>query len=311
MGDETLRFSIGAVARATGLTVDTLRVWERRYAVVTPTRDERGRLYTSDDVHRLQLLATLVARGHAIGRIARLANPQLALLQAAATTHPAPGGTSPLPGAARRRETTAFPDALLAALQRFDSVALEDELARLGAVLPPRAFVYEVVLPAMQRVGKEWHAGRLTVAQEHLFSAAVRNLLGTLIRLSSRDRVTRRLLFATPSGDRHEFGILVSAMLAALHGVGVVYVGADLPAADIVDAAIQSRVDGVVLGALQAASDPSVVREVRTVASQLPPGVELWLGGGAFIGAVPESRVLHLKDFQAYEQELSRLIGRP
>ena len=37
------RYPIGAVSVLTGLTVDTLRAWERRHRVVTPSRDDRGR----------------------------------------------------------------------------------------------------------------------------------------------------------------------------------------------------------------------------------------------------------------------------
>ena len=82
----------------------------------------------------------------------------------------------------------------------------------------------------LKQVGDEWHANRLNIAQEHLLSGAVRSLLGAMVRLYSKEDVPRRLLFATPSGERHEFGILAAAMLAAAGGLGVVYVGADVPA---------------------------------------------------------------------------------
>ena len=64
------RYPIRAVSRLTGLSVDTLRAWERRHNVVTPVRDDRGRMYSGTDVKRLQLLAAAVDRGHAIGRLA-------------------------------------------------------------------------------------------------------------------------------------------------------------------------------------------------------------------------------------------------
>ena len=64
------QYPIGAVAVLTGLTVDTLRAWERRHKVVTPARDERGLVYDDADVRRLQLVAAAVSRGHAVGRLA-------------------------------------------------------------------------------------------------------------------------------------------------------------------------------------------------------------------------------------------------
>ena len=65
----------------TGLSVDTLRAWERRYEAVVPARDDRGRVYTDAHVQRLKQLAALVEQGHAIGRIAGLSDASLARLR--------------------------------------------------------------------------------------------------------------------------------------------------------------------------------------------------------------------------------------
>ncbi|WP_242513531.1 MerR family transcriptional regulator [Halochromatium salexigens] len=71
-------YRIGAVARLTGIPPDTLRVWERRYAVVEPIRSEAGtRLYSAQDVGRLTLIKRLVDNGDAISHIAALNLAQL------------------------------------------------------------------------------------------------------------------------------------------------------------------------------------------------------------------------------------------
>ncbi len=71
-------FRIGAVSRLTGVPADTLRVWERRYGVVIPTRSPAGtRLYCAEDVGRLGLIKQLVDKGDAISRVARLSIEQL------------------------------------------------------------------------------------------------------------------------------------------------------------------------------------------------------------------------------------------
>ena len=71
-------YRIGAVARLTGIPPDTLRVWERRYAVVEPLRSEAGtRLYAAEDVGRLTLIKRLVDNGDAISHVAALNLAQL------------------------------------------------------------------------------------------------------------------------------------------------------------------------------------------------------------------------------------------
>jgi len=84
----------GAVAKLTGIPVQTLRVWERRYNIVGPRVSATGqRLYASADVARLTLIKQLVDSGHAIGSIAVLGLEQLqAMFDQASRAHfPAPG----------------------------------------------------------------------------------------------------------------------------------------------------------------------------------------------------------------------------
>ncbi len=62
---------IAAVERDTGLSKDTLRVWERRYGFPQPTRDANGeRVYPSEQVEKLRLLKRLMDQGHRPGKIA-------------------------------------------------------------------------------------------------------------------------------------------------------------------------------------------------------------------------------------------------
>jgi DNA-binding transcriptional MerR regulator len=75
---EEVCFRIGAASRITGIPVDTLRIWERRYGVVTPERSKGAdRLYKQEDIKRLGLLKKLVDRGHSIGSIAGLSDTAL------------------------------------------------------------------------------------------------------------------------------------------------------------------------------------------------------------------------------------------
>lgn len=66
-------YAIGAVARLTGISTHTLRIWERRYGAVIAERTDSGRrVYSRRDVEKLGLLKILVDRGFSIGQIANL-----------------------------------------------------------------------------------------------------------------------------------------------------------------------------------------------------------------------------------------------
>ena len=71
-------YRIAAVAKLTGMPVPTIRMWERRYGVVTPARSAaNGRLYSRADIDRLVLLKAVADAGHAIGTVAQLSEAQL------------------------------------------------------------------------------------------------------------------------------------------------------------------------------------------------------------------------------------------
>jgi DNA-binding transcriptional MerR regulator len=279
-------YPIRAVARMTGLSVDTLRAWERRYDAVVPRRGDRGRAYSDADVGRLKQLAVLVERGHAIGTVARLSRTELARLI---------DGSDAL-AAARDEVSAADLSELFDALDRYDLPAIESTLARHAAVLPTRELVFAVILPLLRELGERWEAGTLSPAQEHLVSAIVRSVLGGLLRSIGRSDDPRRIVFATPAGERHELCLLCAAVLAAAAGYAVLYLGPDLPAADIAHAAQTSGAVSVVLSATTQGS--VTLAEAKHLARVLS-NVDVWIGGpqsAALAGQVGHGRVVATLD---------------
>ncbi len=265
------RYPIRAVAKLTGISPDTLRAWERRYQAVVPERSGRGRQYGPAQIARLERLNTLVQNGHAIGSIASLSDADLDALNALAvrpSDRPvAPQATSPADGLTP----------VLLAIENFDAARVSDELGRLAAVLAPRDFIYQAVVPLMQEVGTRWHEGQFAIAQEHLVSQALRNLLGSMTRLFRPTTPVRRVVVTTPAHESHEFGILAAAMLASLSGIEPVYLGANLPGDQTARAARLVHAQAVLLG-ITVITDETMA-EVQTVAGALPLSTRLWLGG--------------------------------
>lgn len=70
--------TIGVVSRQTGIHPETLRVWEKRYGMVVPTRTDSGRrVYSDADLYRLSLIKQLVDRGYPPSGLANLAVEKL------------------------------------------------------------------------------------------------------------------------------------------------------------------------------------------------------------------------------------------
>ena len=291
------RYPIRAVAKITGISLDTLRAWERRYKAVVPERSDRGRQYGPEHIERLLLLNQLVQKGHAIGGVASRSDEELRELLAGQPSQPtsAPG---------ERPDMLAL---LLAAVADFDAVRASDELSRLAAVLSPRDLVYQVAVPLMQEVGIRWHNGTLAIAQEHLVSQMLRTLLGSMTRLFRPSLPAIRMVLATPSGESHEFGILAAAMLASLAGVEPVYLGPNLPAGEIADAARRTSAQ-VIAVSITVPSD-TTQEDLKALAAAMPEGIELWVGGsgsGQLDLSSLGSKTVLMEDLASFENECRR-----
>jgi DNA-binding transcriptional MerR regulator/methylmalonyl-CoA mutase cobalamin-binding subunit len=288
------RHPIAVVSERTGLSQDVLRVWERRYRAVEPVRDAGGqRLYTSDDVERLVLLHAATRGGRTIRQVARMETADLRALvdedrDARAARDP---GAAAAPverlESVPAGESHGVVDAALALARAFDGAQLDRLLRRAAARQGLSDFIESVAAPLLRRVGDEWHAGRVSPAQEHLVSSTVHDIASEALRAFRARDDAPRVVVATPAGDRHGIGAVLAGAAAAMEGWAVISLGADLPAGDIAAAA---RAAGAQLVALSVVlrDRPRVLDELRTLREQLAPEIAMIAGGPGAIALQDE-----------------------
>ena len=309
------------VTRRTGLSADLLRAWERRYEVVKPSRSEGGRrLYSDADIERLRLLYRATLAGRSIGQVAELSPEALTALvrqdaEADAETELAN------PGAQGSELITSLPAAgyladCIRSVERLDAPGLDATLRRAAVALPAAVLLDAVVVPLLERLGTGWREGTLRPVHGHLASAVLRRLLDRVIESASSPLATANLVVATPAGQVHEFGALLVAATAAAEGWRVTYLGTDLPAEDIAEAAARTRARAAALSVVFPAGDAALGDEFRRLRAVLPKDVTLVVGGAAAsaysevlneIGAV---RLNDLEDFRAQLRTLRRARRR-
>ena len=324
--------SVKVVSRLSGVSAHTLRAWERRYGVVEPRRSPSGRrIYSMADVEKLSLLHKLTLLGHSIGNLAPLDLKELSSLDGRSERQLA-GAKEILakvsePAPPRGQTGVQILDAVRA--HDFDEVDRRILQARLA--VPVRSFVLEVAAPLLHEVGELVAKGKLGVSHEHALSAILRNHLGELLAqsrhaaslLRGADSPRADLLFSTPSGDLHEFGILLAAILAGARGLRTHYLGPNTPPQDLAQAAHGTGARIVVLGCVEADSQRLLypLKEyVRLLAKQLAThqrdGIEVWIGGCCDFDPstarldVPVLRVPSLPDFDARIERRYQGAGR-
>ena len=270
--------TITFVTRQTGLSIHTIRIWEKRYGAVRPIRSgDNRRLYTEAEVERLRLLREATLAGHAIGQIATLALPDLQALVREAS------GSLHL-GRARRTKPTgpvraALIDDAIAAIRRFDYDGFSKLLDHAAVELGSSAVLQKMIAPLAERVGDLWRKGEMAVAHEHFATHQLAEFLTNFARPYAENPSAPHLVLATPTGQLHELGAILAAAAARSHGWRTTYLGPSLPVEELAGVAQNLKPRAIGLSVVFPPDDRALRRDLRKLRALIPTEIALLVGG--------------------------------
>ena len=263
MNDATL--SIGAVSKATGIPSETLRTWERRYGFPSPQRTSSGhRKYTEQTVDHLRLVSKALDQGHKPADV--LPQSEDALKSLLGTTHiprtqqpHSASGISevtPLVAPGTLQDTV---DSWLELILELDADTLQRELEQHWFRLGPMMFIEKLVAPLLNAIGNAWYEGTIAVIHERFASNQLRTFLShQWMPLSQRSNGPTALC-ATLPGEFHAIGLHLIAIVAAISGYQVLFLGCDNSPGKIITSA-QSSDANIIMISISGAADAVQVK---------------------------------------------------
>ena len=292
---------IRAVVALTGLNPDTIRAWERRYGAIEPARTNGGtRQFSEEDVSRLICLKELRERGYALQTLATLPTSELAAMRRSQEPPVQPSRPTQPPLSPEQQ-------GYLDAIEELDVGAARQKLATMTEDLGNLQLIISVAIPIMWEVGRRWSEGTLGTAPERLVRAQLKSLMTRRLELIPTTAGARRLLFTTPAGQLHEFGILAGSVLAKEAGFDVLYLGPDLPTEDIIWSVARSNADILVLSVVRRMSEEEMNQMERLV-NTVSPNVPVWIGcppGHPLASRIPRATFISsIDDFQMVASSL-------
>lgn len=267
---------------ASGITKLVLHAWERRYGLEPAERSPSGRrFYTSEQVERFRLLKTCTDGGYRIGNLVGLPTEALSRIEADLNARNALSE-------------------ILEAVKAMDSDRLQALLLARAEEDMPEQFIRATALPLMREVGSLWASGEASIAAEHMTTAQIKRILGSLFdQCPPVASDAPRLVATTPEQEEHDIGALVATLLARLRGWNALFLGANLPASEIADAARRREVHCVCLSALTGRK-AGLERNLRSLRSLLAPEIEIWTGGAAYQAVPALSGVRYFPDLEPF-----------
>jgi methylmalonyl-CoA mutase cobalamin-binding subunit len=275
-------YTIKEAAARTGLSIPTVRVWERRYGVVRPTRTAAGyRLYDDESIRRLVAMRHLVEEEG--WRPSQAAEHVIAVGADAAVASGSADESDTVPrsddrGVSSARTAELAIDGFLVAAHQFDVPAMERILDESFASQRFESAMDDIVFPALRGIGDAWSAGEIDVAAEHAASETVRRRLARFFDAAGRGDRIPQVIVGLPPGSQHEIGAFAFAVAARRVGLHVLYLGANVPLESWLRTVRESGASVAVV-AVVAASDVSAASVVVDALRSTPRPLTCAIGG--------------------------------
>lgn len=235
--------SIGELARLTGITTHTLRVWEKRYGTPRSHRLPSGhRRYPKEDVPRLRAIAKALEAGYRASKVVSGTLEELQGLMGFKTF------MEPDSNSASTEETEISSNEMLIeswvkGIHIYDDDSLLQGFHHQWNKVGPLKFIVDFAAPLIERVGTGWETGELTVPHEHFATECLSSFLtGKWRQLNSRKEGWTAIL-ATLPGETHSLGLLMSAVVTSLSNAKIIYLGLNTPIEDIIATAERNKAE--------------------------------------------------------------------
>jgi MerR family transcriptional regulator, light-induced transcriptional regulator len=184
----------------------------------------------------------------------------------------------------------AFADALIYGDEIAADIAVREAM---DAGLSTADIDERLIAPAMWLVGELWERGEITVAEEHIATEITTRVVALQreARRVAKSRRGRRVLLATPAGERHVVALHMVSNL--LHGAGydIVMVGHDVPAAALGASARLHRANVVCMSSTMPGQSSRVLEAIDAVRTEWPSAAFVIGGRGLTAEAVSRAEV--------------------
>ena len=218
-------FSIKDLENLSGIKAHTIRIWEKRYNLLSPERtDTNIRTYNLSNLQKLLNVTFLYNNGLKISKIAELPEEKI-----------------PLMVKERLSETSVKSHSINAfklAMMNFDQALFYNTYNNLLATKSFREVFYEVFIPLLNELGLLWLTDTITPAHEHFITSLIKQkiLINTeklqMIEPSNKSKI---FVLYLPEEEIHEIGLLYINFEVILHGYHSIYLGPTVPLDSLVD----------------------------------------------------------------------------
>lgn len=285
-------YSIQDLEALSGIKAHTIRIWEKRYKLLSPARTETNiRYYSDPDLKKLLNVSALVASGGKISKISAL-SPEDIASQVEEAMLPTESD----------EHTEMFINNLISSGLNFDTYKFEAIFSSALLKFGLRDMYTKVLLPMLVRIGLMWGKDEIIPAQEHLISNLIeQKLLAGIDGLPRETNPKGKYLLFLPPNENHEIGLLLTYYLLKQKGNKVFYLGNNVPISNIKTAVHYTDPDYVVFFTVRNWTKDALKTTTERIAEVFKKNIVV-IGDPNTIGFLDQKNVLKISSIQQFEE---------
>ena len=226
-------YSIKDLEVLSGVKAHTIRIWEKRYGLLTPSRtDTNIRFYEDNDLRKILNVSMLVNNGFKISKVAKFDETKIK--------------DSVLYVTQNKTSESDYIDRLILYMLNFDNIGFYNFTTEIIAKKGFEDAYLKVFFALFERIGTYWQVGSIFPAQEHYVTNILRQkLIAEIDKLGIQNHRGSTILFFLPGGELHEMSLLFYSYLAQKSGYNVIYLGQFVPFEDLAKVQLHTKIDYV------------------------------------------------------------------
>lgn len=265
-----IRYSIRDLEKITGIKAHTIRIWEKRYGIVSPLRTQTNiRYYSDEDLRRLMNVAILNKYGYKISNIQGMSADELSN-SVVDLTH-------------QDLDNDHQVDNLVMAMIELDESRF-DKIISSSIIKQGFDYTFENLLyKFLEKIGILWQIGAVNPVQEHFISHLIRQKL--ILAIDGQQGYVnnhKTFLLFLPENEYHEIALLYLQLLIRKEGHKVIYLGQNVPALYLKDIFEIHQVDYLVTS-IASKLPVEKIEEILHELTQLYKGRKILIGGNCLL----------------------------
>lgn len=280
-----MNYQINDIEQMTGVKAHTIRIWEKRYNVLSPHRTASNiRYYDDEQVRRFINVSTLVSAGKKISRVAAMTDAELATVVRELQLN------GPIEHA-HASFVAALTNSMLSFNEEEFGTLIDQIFLRFGTL----DAVTKVIYPFLTKVGVMWSTNEAMPAQEHFASCLIRKkLILEAEKLPAPWRADKKVLLFLPPEEWHEIGLLLSEFLVKSCGYKTIYLGQSVPFENVVRTFNSSRITHLISFYILPKKKINLPAGFAELAQQIDDATLMVCGSTEMLEQIPQATKLRL-----------------